>query len=169
MDRADHFIPCNFECRAVVDGGGRGQTKSRHCRKSSLPNKITCGEERYGGLLAALGNDGEPRPTLLQVEDGVGWIPRGEEGLLFLQFDDFSAEAGAGQESGKIKYRVCAVALQDTLSLRTGGGSGEDGVGRGHAVEEPENFELGFELVGHAVDDQVRLADGVLDGGDEVE
>src|ERR1035441_8492084 len=121
MDRADHFIPCNFECRAVVDGGGRGQAKSRHCRKSSLPNKITCGEERYGGLLAALGNDGEPCPALLQVEDGVGWIPLGEEGLPFLQFDDFSAEAGLGQESGKIKYRVCAIALQDTLSLRTAG------------------------------------------------
>ena len=40
---------------------------------------------------------------------------------------------------------------------------------RGHAVEEPENFQLGFELVGDTVDDQVGLADGVLDGGDEVD
>jgi hypothetical protein len=40
-------------------------------------------------------------------------------------------------------------------------------VGRGHAVEEPEDFKLGFELVGDAVDDQIGVADGVFDGGDK--
>jgi len=47
------------------------------------------------------------------------------------------------------------------------GGGGENRARRGHAVEEPENFQLGFELVGDAIDDQVGVADGFLDGGDE--
>jgi hypothetical protein len=42
-------------------------------------------------------------------------------------------------------------------------------VGRSHAVEEPENFKFGFELVGDTVDDQAGLADGVFDGGDELD
>src|SRR5690348_16494587 len=42
------------------------------------------------------------------------------------------------------------------------GGSGEDGPGRRHAVEEPQDFELGFKLVRHAVDGEVSLAHGVF-------
>jgi len=42
-------------------------------------------------------------------------------------------------------------------------------VGRGHAVEEPENFKLGLEFVGDAVDDQIGVSDGVLNGGDEAD
>ena len=49
------------------------------------------------------------------------------------------------------------------------GGSGEDGPRRRHAVEEPENFELGLKLVGHAVNGQIGLAHGVFNGGDEAD
>ncbi len=38
---------------------------------------------------------------------------------------------------------------------------------RGHAVEQTEDLELRFELVGHTVDRQVGFADGILNRGDE--
>src|SRR6185437_1025616 len=47
------------------------------------------------------------------------------------------------------------------------GGGGEDGPRRRHAVEQPEDFELGLKLVGHAVDGEVGLAHGIFDAGDE--
>src|ERR1035441_2653488 len=43
----------------------------------------------------------------------------------------------------------------------------EDRARRGHAVEQPENFQLGFQLIRHAVDDQIGVAYRLLDGGDE--
>ncbi len=47
------------------------------------------------------------------------------------------------------------------------GRRGDDRARRRHAVQQPENFELRFELVGNAVDDEVGVADGVFNGGDE--
>ena len=64
----------------------------------------------------------------------------------------FSCTVGAG---GKINDR------------EPRGGRGQHGAGRRHAVEEPEDFEFGFELVRYAIDHQVGIADSVFDGGDE--
>ena len=47
------------------------------------------------------------------------------------------------------------------------GGSGDDCVRRRHAVHQPENFELGLELVGDAVDDQIGFADRIFNRGDK--
>jgi hypothetical protein len=33
-----------------------------------------------------------------------------------------------------------------------------------HAVYQPKNLQLGFELVGHAIDGQIGLADSVFNG-----
>ena len=44
------------------------------------------------------------------------------------------------------------------------GGGSEYGAGRGHAIEEAEDFELGFEFVGDAIDGEICFADGVFDG-----
>ena len=38
-----------------------------------------------------------------------------------------------------------------------------------HAVKQPKNLQLGFELVGHAVDDQIGVADGILNGRNKVD
>jgi len=46
-------------------------------------------------------------------------------------------------------------------------GRGENRARRGHAVEEQQNFQLGFEFVGNAVDDEIGIPYRVFDGGDE--
>ena len=50
----------------------------------------------------------------------------------------------------------------------TRGGRGEHSARRGHAIEQPENFQLGLELVGDTIDGEVRIAHGIFNGGDEV-
>jgi len=44
-----------------------------------------------------------------------------------------------------------------------GAGGGEDCVGPGKFVEDGEQLQLGFEFIGGGFDDQVGIADGVLD------
>src|SRR5450631_4141709 len=119
MHHADHLIPRKFERPAVVYSGGFGQTQARHCRKGPFANKITGGEERDGGLLTAFGNDGEPCPALLQVEDEVGGISLGKESLAALQLNYFPTKARAGQECGGIKCRARVVPCQEIASFRT--------------------------------------------------
>jgi len=50
-----------------------------------------------------------------------------------------------------------------------GAGGDEDGVGLGEFVEEGEEFEFDFEVVGEGVDEEVGLTDGGFDGLGEVE
>jgi len=46
-------------------------------------------------------------------------------------------------------------------------GCGDDGARRRHAIEQPEDFQLRFEFVGDAVDDEIGVTDSVLNGGNK--
>ena len=46
-------------------------------------------------------------------------------------------------------------------------GRGQHRARRGHAIQQPEDFELGFQLIRDTIDHQVGLADRLLDGGNK--
>jgi hypothetical protein len=44
--------------------------------------------------------------SLLQIEDGVGRISLGKEGIFGRQLDDSAAQAGVGKEGCEIEFRL---------------------------------------------------------------
>ena len=112
------------------------------------------------------GGEGEAAPEV--VEEGGGFRGGAGGGAEEDLAGGGGGEGGGFGGDGDALFRAVG-AVGQVGDGETGGGGGEDGVGRGHAVEEPEDFKLGLELVGDAVDDQIGVANGVLDGGDEAD
>lgn len=110
------------------------------------------------------GGEGEAAPEA--VEEG-GRLRRGAGGGAEEDLPGGGSGEGGGFGGDGDALFGAVGAVGQVSDGETGGGGGEDGAGRGHAVEEPEDFEFRFELVGDTVDDQIGLADGVCDGGHE--
>lgn len=60
-------------------------------------------EQGDGGLLAAFGDDGEFGAAGLEVEDGVGGVPLGEEDLLGLEAYEMAAQPRGGEEGDGVE------------------------------------------------------------------
>ena len=100
---ADHLFASDLERGAGGDGSGRDQTQSRHSRKRLLAHEVAWRQQRDGGFLADLRNNGDLRPALLKIEDRVCGISLGEERLFWLQLDNSSTKAGVSQKDLGIK------------------------------------------------------------------
>ena len=94
----DHLFAPDLERGAGGDGRGRDQTQSRHSRKRLLAHEVAWSQQRDGGFLADLRNNGYLRPALLKIEDRVCEISLGEERLFWLQLDNSSTKAGVSQK-----------------------------------------------------------------------
>ena len=88
---ADHLVASNPERGACSDGSGGGQAQAGDAGNRLFSNEFAGGDQGDGGLLAALGEDGELGTACLQVEDAIGWVSLREEGLLGLQTDKLSS------------------------------------------------------------------------------
>jgi len=77
----------------------------------------------------------------------------------------FGQGVGFGDDGYALRWTIGATGQVDDGVARRG--RGENRARRGHAVEEQEDFQLGFEFVGDAVDDEIGIADRFFDGGDE--
>jgi hypothetical protein len=68
-----------------------------------LSNEVAEGEQRDGGIFTPLRYDSEFYATGLKVIDGVGGASLREEGLLWLELDDPSPQAGICQKFRGVK------------------------------------------------------------------
>ena len=121
-----------------------------------------------GGVLVEARGEAQLTPETVEEGDGLrGGLGGGAE-------EDFSGCAlvgifgqgvGFGDDGDTLRGAIGATGqVGDGVSRR---GRGKDRAGRGHAVEKQKDFQLGFELVGDAVDDEIGIADRVFDGGDK--
>ena len=77
----------------------------------------------------------------------------------------FGQGVGFGDDGYALRWAIGAVGQVGDGEARCG--RGEDRARRGHAVEEQQNFQLGFEFVGNAVDDEIGIPYRVFDGRDK--
>ena len=122
----------------------------------------------YGWVLLVARDEAELTPEA--VEEGY----RLQGGLGGGAEENFSGCAGLGIFGQGVGFGDDGYALRGAIGATgqvgngvTRCGCGEDGARRGHAVEEQKDFELGFELVRNAVDDEIGVADRFFDGGDK--
>lgn len=97
--------------------------------------------------------------------DGVEEGADGGEGFLgdALAADELQRTGGEGAAEGDAA--ISAVGAGGEVGDAEGGcGRAEDGAGGCHAVGHAEDFQLGLELVGDEVDDDVGVADGLVYG-----
>lgn len=102
-------------------------------------------------------------------EKGGAFRERSRGGLL--GGDEFESRYGCVWRGCEADGETAVGAEGDGGEVVDGEGAGgdEDGVGLGEFVEEGEEFEFDFEVVGEGVDEEVGGADGGFDGLGEVE
>src|ERR1035438_3010781 len=98
VHHADHFFAPYLQGGAVGNGRGRGQTQPHRTCERFFTHKVALGEERDGGFLSGLRNDGEFCTARLEIEDRIGRVPLRKKGLLGYQVNYSSPEAGARKE-----------------------------------------------------------------------
>ena len=91
---------------------------------------------------------------------GEGGLAGGEEG------DGSGGLEGTADHDAAIGAVGAAGEVGDAEGVA---GGAHDRFGGSHAVDETPDFELRFEFVGDEIEDEVGVADGVFDGGDEVD
>src|ERR1700721_3362989 len=98
-----YLVPHDLERHASHQCGGGGGANLARSRESLLADKVTGRQQRNGGLLAFLGDNGKLCPARLKIENRVGWALLGKEELLRPQADESASFSFAGKIARSIK------------------------------------------------------------------
>jgi hypothetical protein len=108
----------------------------------------------------------EPKP-LARNRTPEPQFPRFARGRAQRDAGPAPAARSVGATAMAMHFSGRLVQLARSAIDRIRGRRSDHGARRRHAVQQPQNFQLRFQLVGHAIDGQVRFAHRVFNAGDE--
>ena len=103
MEHPDHLFSFNSEHRGGCDRRRGGHALRLNCRDTFLAQEVPGPQQGDGGFFAALGDDGQLDPALLNIKHSISGISLGKDVLVFLKINNCPPQAGFREKSCRLK------------------------------------------------------------------